>query len=156
MQAAVRINRLATCREWAIGQRRSKRSWRSTCSGFAADRAHMWLTHILRGVEQAMWQTAGPTGSLTGVYWPLHRKCGGIRWQTNGVRSHVMSFVKVMEWRSFDNRQPANYSMLQKYYFSTFVWVWNLVDRLCGPVVRVSGYRSEVSGSIPGATRFSE
>jgi hypothetical protein len=29
-------------------------------------------------------------------------------------------------------------------------------DRLCGLVVRVSGYRSRGSGSIPGATRFSE
>jgi hypothetical protein len=30
------------------------------------------------------------------------------------------------------------------------------VDRLCGLVVRVSGYRSIGLGSIPGATRFSE
>jgi hypothetical protein len=30
------------------------------------------------------------------------------------------------------------------------------VDRLCGLVVRVPGYRSRVSGSIPGATRFPE
>jgi hypothetical protein len=29
-------------------------------------------------------------------------------------------------------------------------------DRLCGLVVRVLGYRSGGSGSIPGATRFSE
>jgi hypothetical protein len=29
-------------------------------------------------------------------------------------------------------------------------------DRLCGLVVRVSGYRSRGPGSIPGATRFSE
>ena len=29
-------------------------------------------------------------------------------------------------------------------------------DRLCGLVVRVSGYRYKVSGSIPGATIFSE
>jgi hypothetical protein len=36
--------------------------------------------------------------------------------------------------------------------------VWNLwhYDRLCGLVVRVSGYRSRGSGSIPGPTRFSE
>jgi hypothetical protein len=31
-----------------------------------------------------------------------------------------------------------------------------LWDRLCGLVVRVSGYRSEVPGSILLATRFSE
>jgi hypothetical protein len=31
-----------------------------------------------------------------------------------------------------------------------------VVDRLCGLVVRVPGYRSRGSGSIPGATRFSE
>jgi hypothetical protein len=29
-------------------------------------------------------------------------------------------------------------------------------DRLCALVVRVPGYRSRSSGSIPGATRFSE
>jgi hypothetical protein len=29
-------------------------------------------------------------------------------------------------------------------------------DRLCGLVVRVRGYRSRGSDSIPGATRFSE
>jgi hypothetical protein len=31
-----------------------------------------------------------------------------------------------------------------------------VVDRLCGLVVRVPGYRSRGRGSIPGATRFSE
>jgi hypothetical protein len=31
-----------------------------------------------------------------------------------------------------------------------------LNDRLCGLMVRVSGYRSRVPGSIPCATRFSE
>jgi hypothetical protein len=30
------------------------------------------------------------------------------------------------------------------------------VDRLCGLVIRVPGYRSRGPGSIPGATRFSE
>jgi hypothetical protein len=30
------------------------------------------------------------------------------------------------------------------------------IDRLCGLVVRVPGYRSRDPGSIPGATRFSE
>jgi hypothetical protein len=30
------------------------------------------------------------------------------------------------------------------------------VDRLCGLVVRVLGYRSGGPGSIPGTTRFSE
>jgi hypothetical protein len=31
-----------------------------------------------------------------------------------------------------------------------------MFDRLCGLVVRVSGYRSRGPGSIPGPTRFSE
>jgi hypothetical protein len=31
-----------------------------------------------------------------------------------------------------------------------------IMDRLCGLVVRVPGYRSGGSGSIHGATRFSE
>jgi hypothetical protein len=30
------------------------------------------------------------------------------------------------------------------------------IDRLCGLVVRLPGYRSRVPASIPGATRFSE
>jgi hypothetical protein len=35
-----------------------------------------------------------------------------------------------------------------------FVLIIKLVDRLCGLVVRVPGYRSKGPGSIPGATRF--
>jgi hypothetical protein len=31
-----------------------------------------------------------------------------------------------------------------------------IIDRLCGLVVRVLGYRSRGPGSIAGATRFSE
>jgi hypothetical protein len=31
-----------------------------------------------------------------------------------------------------------------------------MTDRLCGLVVRVPGYRSRGSGSIPGSTKFSE
>jgi hypothetical protein len=31
-----------------------------------------------------------------------------------------------------------------------------IIDRLCGLVVRVLGYRSGGPGSIPGTTRFSE
>jgi hypothetical protein len=31
--------------------------------------------------------------------------------------------------------------------------VYRMVDRLCGPVVRVLGYRSGGPGSIPGTTR---
>jgi hypothetical protein len=30
------------------------------------------------------------------------------------------------------------------------------IDRLCGLVVRVPGYKSRDPGSIPGTTRFSE
>jgi hypothetical protein len=33
--------------------------------------------------------------------------------------------------------------------------IYYLGDRLCGLVVRVLGYRSGGSGSIPGTTRFS-
>jgi hypothetical protein len=31
-----------------------------------------------------------------------------------------------------------------------------IIDRLCGLVVRVAGYRSRGPGSIPGATRLCE
>jgi hypothetical protein len=37
-----------------------------------------------------------------------------------------------------------------------FYVMWKKVDRLRDLVVRVPGYRSRGSGSIPGATRFSE
>jgi hypothetical protein len=37
-----------------------------------------------------------------------------------------------------------------------FLLVSNIEDRLCGPVVRVLGYRSGGPGSIPGTTIFSE
>jgi hypothetical protein len=43
-------------------------------------------------------------------------------------------------------------SAIQKSYFSTS---GTLFDRLCGLVLRVIGYRSGGSGSIPGTTRFS-
>jgi hypothetical protein len=36
---------------------------------------------------------------------------------------------------------------------NTFEVLLELVDRLCGLVVRVLGYRSGVPGSIPGTTR---
>jgi hypothetical protein len=37
------------------------------------------------------------------------------------------------------------------------MYVMNMkVDRLCGLVVRVPGYRSRGPDSIPGVTRFSE
>jgi hypothetical protein len=32
----------------------------------------------------------------------------------------------------------------------------NIINRLCGLVVRVPGYKSRGPGPIPGATRFSE
>jgi hypothetical protein len=34
--------------------------------------------------------------------------------------------------------------------------MYEILDRLCGLVVRVFGYRSGGPGSIPGTTRFSE
>jgi hypothetical protein len=40
-------------------------------------------------------------------------------------------------------------------YINKF-FIHNITDRLCGLVVRVTGYRSGGPGSISGATRFSE
>jgi hypothetical protein len=37
-----------------------------------------------------------------------------------------------------------------------FCFCLHIIDRLCGLVVRVLGYRSGGPGSIPGTTRFSE
>ena len=45
-----------------------------------------------------------------------------------------------------------NFGNLYHFFFKFLL----LGDRLCGLVVRVSGLDTEVSGSIPGATRFSE
>jgi hypothetical protein len=42
---------------------------------------------------------------------------------------------------------------IRKHILEIFFFV---IDRLCGLVVRVPGYRSKGLGSIPGATRFSE
>jgi hypothetical protein len=41
-------------------------------------------------------------------------------------------------------------------YIYIYIYVCVCVDRLCGLVVRVLGYRSGGPGSIPGTTRFSE
>jgi hypothetical protein len=38
---------------------------------------------------------------------------------------------------------------------SKYVELYKILDRLCGLVVRVLGYRSGGPGSIPGTTRFS-
>jgi hypothetical protein len=37
-----------------------------------------------------------------------------------------------------------------------YIMISLIIDRLCGLVVRVLGYRSGGPGSIPGTTRFSE
>jgi hypothetical protein len=42
------------------------------------------------------------------------------------------------------------------YGFTDFMVVYAYIDRLCGLVVRLSGYRSRGPSSIPGDTRFSE
>jgi hypothetical protein len=48
-------------------------------------------------------------------------------------------------------------SIIESSYFNIILKViFRLVDRLCGLLVRVPGYRSRGPGSIPGATRFSE
>jgi hypothetical protein len=36
------------------------------------------------------------------------------------------------------------------------IFVWAVINRFCGLVVRVIGYRSRGSGPIPGGIRFSE
>jgi hypothetical protein len=36
----------------------------------------------------------------------------------------------------------------------SFYYYYCVIDRLCGLVVRVPGYRSRGPGPIPGATRF--
>jgi hypothetical protein len=47
------------------------------------------------------------------------------------------------------------FTRLQNSQTITYICVW-FEDRLCGLVVRVSGYKSRGPGSVPGASRFSE
>jgi hypothetical protein len=60
--------------------------------------------------------------------------------------------------RAFEMDSVATICTLR--FIKTGSGIQNLVgegnDRLCGLVVRHHGYRSRGSGSIPGATRFSE
>jgi hypothetical protein len=44
---------------------------------------------------------------------------------------------------------------MEKFLFN-FEYITAAEEVFCGLVVRVPGYRSRSSGSIPGATRFSE
>jgi hypothetical protein len=39
------------------------------------------------------------------------------------------------------------------YVYSNFYIFWKQTDRFCGLVVRILGYRSGGTGSIPGTTR---
>jgi hypothetical protein len=48
------------------------------------------------------------------------------------------------------------HAMAALYTLHICVCLFNRLYRLCGLVVRVSGYRSRDKGSIPGAARFSE
>jgi hypothetical protein len=50
---------------------------------------------------------------------------------------------------------PVRYE-LNLYIYIYIYMMQKKVDRLCGLVVRIPGYRSGGSGSIPGNTRFSE
>jgi hypothetical protein len=48
-------------------------------------------------------------------------------------------------------------TFLKKHIIIIIIIIINvIVDRRCGLVVRVPGYRSRGPGSIPGATRFCE
>jgi hypothetical protein len=46
--------------------------------------------------------------------------------------------------------------MLANTEYGNYIFVHSELDRLCGVVVRVSGYRSRGPGSIPCATKFSD
>jgi hypothetical protein len=62
--------------------------------------------------------------------------------------------------------KPSTYSLPQSFSVSVTheavglergpLSLVSTIDRLCGLVVRVLGYRSRRPGLIPGATRFSE
>jgi hypothetical protein len=49
----------------------------------------------------------------------------------------------------------THFRLMLKAWVSPFGQMsFTFFDRLCGPMVRVPGYRSRGPGSIPGATRF--
>jgi hypothetical protein len=56
----------------------------------------------------------------------------------------------------FENVFSRSIILLYLVILITFREACELLDRLCGLVLRVPGYRSRGPGSIPGATRFSE
>jgi hypothetical protein len=59
-----------------------------------------------------------------------------------------LSFMTVLSKLKLNyDRQPVCHSVL----VSDTHFPWNFLDLLCGLVVRVLGYRSEGSGSLPGA-----
>jgi hypothetical protein len=62
-----------------------------------------------------------------------------------------------MSWSPMANPESGpDYSVfITKLFFSSFTYPVRCF-RLCGPVIRVPGYRSRGPGSIPGATRFSD
>jgi hypothetical protein len=53
-------------------------------------------------------------------------------------------------------RKAAVHTVMVWYYVLICIGINTLVDRLCGLVVRVSGYRYRGLGFDPGATTFSE
>jgi hypothetical protein len=55
-----------------------------------------------------------------------------------------------LERRILDKILHEIFELLVKRNFASFLKFW---DRLCGLVIRVLGYRSGGSGSIPGTTR---
>jgi hypothetical protein len=65
---------------------------------------------------------------------------------------HNIHLQEVMQRRSAENASrfstPSRIQLLENFISE--------VDRLCGLVVRVPGYRSRGPDSISGATRFSE
>jgi hypothetical protein len=65
--------------------------------------------------------------------------------------------VTSLVWPLTENRchhSIISFSVSTCYFFLNFVLL--SMDRLCGLVVRVPGYRSRGPGFIPGATTFSE
>jgi hypothetical protein len=96
---------------------------------FISLRAHTWPMH---------WLTADGQVLLHG--WSPYRHSAAQR-QTSSPRVSL----RIRHTESYFTQK---YLKLYKFYLLTISW-----DRICGPVVRVLGYRSGGPDSIPGATR---
>jgi hypothetical protein len=82
-----------------------------------------------------------------------------VNWKSSndfvGNRTRDLLFCNIMPRPTMIPRD-LHVVLTTKMYSANNYLVKQLLDRLCGLVASVPGYRSRGPGSIPGSTRFSE